>query len=813
MYIVKMKYILLHIAACLLRCLSVPVHVAGRSPLRAACVGNSITSRADMSYREPNDNNYFLDRIDMKSKTLFFSTLLLGAWTMPFMAQAQEKAGAGEDIPFANTICIEGDSPEVIIEKAAHVVPTDNQLSALRNEFIAFIHFGPNTFSRREWGTGKEDPSLFALKDLDTDQWCRAMKSAGIKMVIFTAKHHDGFVLWQSRYTKHGIMSSPFRDGKGDILKDLSESCRKYGLKLGVYLSPADLYQIENPEGLYGNLSKYSERTIPREVPGRPFADKRKFKFVVDDYNEYFLNQLYELLTEYGPIHEVWFDGAHPKRKGGQTYNYPAWKKLIHELAPEAVIFGREDVRWCGNEAGGTRDTEWNVIPYSENPDTTSHFPDMTDTDLGSREQLYKGKYLHYQQAEVNTSIREGWFYRDDTDQRTRSADDVFDIYERAVGGNATFLLNIPPNREGRFSETDVKVLEEVGKRIRETYGTDLLVGASGPAEVLDDNDDTYIMLDGTKTFTVTMPRPVKINRLMLQEAVARRSERVEKFAVDARVDGAWKEIATSTNIGYKRLLRFPEVVTDGLRFRLLASRMSPSISHISAYYYAAKAPQLEVVQDAQGVVTIRPKLQDFGWKSHNQNASENLNAGYKIYYTTDGTTPDEHSEVYSAPVSVGNCTLKAVAVLDGEAGAVCTEKLGYAKSSWKPVSASSETENHPLSAAFDANPNTYWSSAETALPHSLTIDLGEEKSLSGFAYTPQTHQRKGMMAKGTVSVSSDGSQWSKAVDFEFGNLVNDPTKRFCDFTKAQKARYVRIEVTGIEGGGNSVSVAEIDLF
>ena len=184
----------------------------------------------------------------MNSKTLFLSTLLLGAWAMPFTAQAQEKANEGKDIPYANTICIEGDSPEVIIEKAAHVIPTANQLSALHNEFIAFIHFGPNTFSRREWGTGMEDPSLFALKNLDTDQWCRALKAAGIKMVIFTAKHHDGFVLWQSRYTKHGVMSSPFRDGKGDVLKDLSASCQKYGLKLGVYLSPADLYEIENPE-------------------------------------------------------------------------------------------------------------------------------------------------------------------------------------------------------------------------------------------------------------------------------------------------------------------------------------------------------------------------------------------------------------------------------------------------------------------------------------------------------------------------------------------------------------------------------------
>ena len=212
----------------------------------------------------------------------------------------------GQTREFANTIKIENtDSKEIIIEKAAHIIPTANQMQSLENEFIAFIHFGPNTFTRMEWGTGKEDPKIFDLKHLDTDQWCKAIKAAGMKMVILTVKHHDGFVLWQSRYTKHGIMSTGFENGKGDILKSLSQSCKKYGLKLGVYLSPADLYQIENPEGLYGNLSKYTMRTIPRQVEGRPFANKKTFKFMLDDYNEYFMNQLFEILTEYGEIHEV----------------------------------------------------------------------------------------------------------------------------------------------------------------------------------------------------------------------------------------------------------------------------------------------------------------------------------------------------------------------------------------------------------------------------------------------------------------------------------------------------------------------------
>lgn len=577
----------------------------------------------------------------------------------------------------------EGDSKELIIEKAAHVVPTPNQLAALQNEFIAFIHFGPNTFTRMEWGNGMEDPKVFDLKERDTDQWCEAMKAAGMKMVIFTAKHHDGFVLWQSRYTKHGIMSTNFRDGKGDILKDLSASCQKYGLKLGVYLSPADLFQIESPDGLYGNLSKYSKRTIPREVEERPFANQAKFEFVVDDYNEYFLNQLFELLTEYDPIHEVWFDGAHPKRKGGQTYNYPAWKELIHKLAPDAVIFGREDVRWCGNEAGATRPMEWNVVAYPADPDTMTQFADMTDPVLGDREKLCQAKYLHYQQAETNTSIREGWFYRDDTHQQVRSADDVFDIYERAVGGNSTFLLNIPPNRDGKFSPRDVESLKETGKRIRETYGTNLLAGAKGPKEVLDGKEDTYLLMKD-KEFNVKMPSPVTINRIMLQEAVATNGERVEKHAVDAWIDGAWKEIAVSTNIGYKRILRFPEMTTGKLRFRLLESRLTPAISHISAHYYKSRPPQLSFSRDMDGLVKIEPKMHEFGWKPHGENAAGNLNAGYKIYYTTDGTEPSETSAEYKEPVVLERCELKAVTVLHGEKGAVTGERLGLIKKDWK---------------------------------------------------------------------------------------------------------------------------------
>ncbi|GAA3585289.1 alpha-L-fucosidase [Snuella lapsa] len=714
----------------------------------------------------------------------------------------------------SNTIEIkEGDTKDSIILKAAHVVPTANQYEALRNEFIAFIHFGPNTFTRMEWGNGMEDPKIFDLKTLDTDQWCEAMKSAGMKMVIITVKHHDGFVLWQSRYTKHGIMSTGFKDGKGDILKELSESCQKYGLKLGVYLSPADLYQIENEEGLYGNLSKYSDRTIPRPVKGRPFANKTTFTFNVDDYNEYFLNQLFELLTEYGPIHEVWFDGAHPKRKGGQKYNYLAWKELIATLAPKAVVFGKQDIRWCGNEAGGTRDTEWNVIPYKTDPNQMNSFADITGKDIGSREKLYDAKYLHYQQAETNTSIREGWFYRDEDKQKVRSADDVFDIYERSVGGNSTFLLNIPPNREGKFSPEDVKVLKEVGKRIEATYNTNLFEDAEGPSKVLDADVKSFELLGDSNEILISTNEPVTINRVVLQEAITTHGERIESHALDAWIDNAWQEIAKATNVGYKRILRFQEVTSNKFRIRVTASRFVPTVSNISAHYYKTRPPQLTISRDAEGKLNIAPKKHDFGWKPHGEDAINNLNAGYEIRYTTDGSIPTKASKLFGDSEIVASTEVKAVAIDKEEMGSIASRVFGILKTDWKIVATDSDADKHPGTYAFDENPNTYWQSEAKGNTHYLTVDLGRSYNLKGFAYTPQTKHADGMIEQGIFKVSQDGKQWKTVEAFKFGNLINDPVRRNHYFKNTVEVRFIRIESKTIAGGKQTAAIAELDIF
>lgn len=713
-----------------------------------------------------------------------------------------------------NTIQIDSnDTKDSIILKAAHVVPTKNQYKALKDEFIAFIHFGPNTFTRMEWGSGKEDPFIFDLKKLNTDQWCEAIKSAGMTKVIFTAKHHDGFCLWQTRYTNHGVMSTNFKKGNGDILKELAASCEKYGLKLGVYLSPADLFQIENKNGLYGNKSKHTERIIPRKVQERPFKNKTTFKFKVDDYNEYFLNQLFELLTEYGEIQEVWFDGAHPKRKGNQQYNYTAWKELIQTLAPQAVIFGKQDVRWCGNEAGKTRKTEWNIIPYQEDPKLLKKFPDLTAESIGSRKELLNGKFLHYQYAEINTSIREGWFYRDEHNQKVRSADDVFDMYERSIGGNTVFLLNIPPNRDGEFSSKDVEVLKEVGNRIKETYSQNLFSKAKAPQEILDNNHNSYKLLkNGNNSITIATPELVTINRFVIQEAIQTHSERIEEHALDVWLEGAWKEIYTSTNVGYKRILRFPEVTSNKFRLRILKSRLNPAISKIAAHYYKSRPQQLEITRDAKGMVKIDVQKSKFNWKPHGENVSRNLTNKIEIRYTIDESIPSEKSNLYNKPFFLKDGNVKAAAFDNNQMGSVSSNLFGILNKDWKVLSVDSEYLDYKSTKAFDGNINTYWMSSKGS-SHYLAIDLGKVYKINGFEYVPQIENARGMIEKGVIQTSSDGKSWQFVESFEFGNLINDPTKRRHYFKNNVRTRFIRIVTKRIASDGKVASIAELNFI
>ena len=689
------------------------------------------------------------------------------------------------------------DSDAVRLAKAAMVIPSPRQLAWQEMEFTCFIHFGINTFTGREWGNGKEKPELFNPSKVNTDQWCKTARAAGMKMILITMKHHDGFCLWQTRYNDDfSVRNSPWKNGKGDVLKQLSASCKKYGLKLGVYLSPADLYQIENKKGHYGNGSKYRDTIIPTDpasfksnpMKGRkPPKGKPTFKFKLDDYNRYMLNQLYECLTEYGRIDEVWFDGAHPKRKGNQTYTKKFWFDMISALAPHATVaIAGPDVRWCGNEHGGTRRAEWSPVPLNGNPEVRATWKYIRGNpktqDLGSRKKIKDASFLRWWPSEVDTSIRHGWFWRNER-QHVRSAEEVYGIYERSVGSNALLLLNIPPNRDGVFAEKDSKVLRQVGKRIRLTYGRKA-------AKLTQKGADVF-----------TFDKPATINRIVIQEEIATHGQRVEKHAVDAWVNGQWQEIAQAETIGYKRILRIPDVTTSKIRLRIIAQRLQAKLSRISVHYDLAPLQTPTVQRDREGNVSIK--------------------GTGEIFYSLNGKTPNRKTTRYSGSFALPKGgVLKAVAVRGKEKSEVLTKRFDIAKTKWKIHAVSSENRKSRAGAekAIDGNPKTLWhskwSGGTDPMPHSISIDLGERLTLKGFTYLPRIGAKGGILDQYRFEVSKNGRTWIKASQGRFDNIKNDPTIREIRFVKKYKGiRYVRLTgIHSIEGKPHS-SAAEIGVI
>ena len=360
--------------------------------------------------------------------SLLLSSTLIGG------VQAQKKENYYvKHVEFAQDATLEQK-----VDMAARLVPTPQQYAWQQMELTAFLHFGINTFTGREWGDGKEDPALFNPSELDAEQWVKSLKNAGFKMVILTAKHHDGFCLWPTATTKHSVASSPWKNGQGDVVKELRKACDKYDMKFGVYLSPWD----RNAE-CYGDSPRY---------------------------NEFFVRQLTELLSNYGEVHEVWFDGANGEGPNGkkQVYDWDAFYKTIQRLQPKAVmaIMG-DDVRWVGNERGLGRETEWNATVltpgiYARSTENNKRLGVFSKAeDLGSRKMLEKATELFWYPSEVDVSIRPGWFYHAEEDAKVKSLKHLSDIYFQSVGYNSVLLLNIPPDRKGLINEADVNRLEE----------------------------------------------------------------------------------------------------------------------------------------------------------------------------------------------------------------------------------------------------------------------------------------------------------------------------------------------------------------
>ncbi|MFC9462610.1 alpha-L-fucosidase [Streptomyces sp. NPDC058430] len=469
------------------------------------------------------------------------------------------------------------DSPEEVVAKASRVRPTKRQIAWQSLEKTAFLHFGVNTFTGLEWGTGDEDPNVFQPTGLDTDQWARALRDGGFKLAILTVKHHDGFVLYPSRYTEHSVASSSWRDGRGDVLRSFADSMRKHGIKVGVYISPADENQYL--DGVYANGSKRSARTIPTLVDGddRAGGDLRTFTLDATDYGAHMLNQLYEVLTEYGPVDEVWFDGAQgriPPEKV-ETYDWDSWYAVIRALAPGATMAVRgPDVRWVGNEGGLAREDEWSVVPVKDSGNGSVDYALRYDApDQGSRDALAQSRsvaqYLQWWPAECDVSIRPGWFYH--ADQQPKSADQLADIWFRSVGRNSVLLLNIPPDTDGLLPAADVARLKEFRERIDRELPEDLADGAR-------------VRDDGAGTRTVDLRTAREVDRIRLAEDI-RHGQQVEQFVVEAKSGGAWTEVARAGTIGASRVLVLPAPVTAReWRLRITQTRTGPHIARFGLY-------------------------------------------------------------------------------------------------------------------------------------------------------------------------------------------------------------------------------------
>ena len=451
-------------------------------------------------------------------------------------------------------------------------IPSEAQLAWHEMEMNAFIHFTVNTFTDKEWGYGDESPSLFNPSAVNTDQWITTLKDAGFKTVILTCKHHDGFCLWPSQYTEHSIKNSPYKNGKGDLVREVSDAVKRHGLKFGIYVSPWDR-----------NQATY----------GKP------------EYVTYYRNQLKELFTNYGPVFEMWFDGANggdgyyggAKEKRAidrrSYYDWPTTLNMVREMEPNVIFFSDAGpgVRWVGNERGLAGETNWNCI----SPDT------LYAGKAGIENLLQTGNENGTQwiPAEVDVSIRPGWFYHSKEDSLVRTPENLFDLYLSSVGRGSTLLLNVPPDKRGLIHENDVKALQGWRKMLDEEFKNNLAARAEVKASswrgsneayaasnIADANKETYWSTDDditTGTLEINLGEAKQVKYIVLQEYI-KLGQRVKNFTVEIWKDQAWKKVSEATTIGHKRILKIDPITTDKVRISITASRACPLISSVEVF-------------------------------------------------------------------------------------------------------------------------------------------------------------------------------------------------------------------------------------
>ncbi len=679
-------------------------------------------------------------------------------------------------------------------------VPSERQLAWQRLQFYGFIHFTTNAFTDKEWGFGDEKPSIFNPSALDARQWASVAKQAGMRGLILTCKHHDGFCLWPSKHTAHSVKNSPWRGGKGDVVRELCDACAEVGIKFGVYLSPWDR-----------NHAEY----------GRP------------EYLTYYRAQLRELLTQYGELFEVWFDGANGgdgwygganERRSIDNSTYYDWPNtcaIVRELQPGASMFSDAgpDIRWVGNESGFASETTW------YNFDMAGRYPGFPKhDDLGVGHE----NGTSWLPPEVDVSIRPGWFYHQHEDNKVRSVANLVDMYFESVGRGANLLLNLPPDRRGLVHETDVKNLLGMRHALDLIFKDDLARHAAASASSVWEGCDNYgarNAIDGstesywaaekndkTPSIEIAFPSTTTVNTIAVGEHIAL-GQRVKSWTLEARRNGAWQKVTHGTTIGIQRFVRFAAVTADALRLVVNEFKASPTIECFSAFNAPSLTRDPEISRDSRGMVTI--------------NAGEGVN----VRYSVDDSAPNAHSPIFQHPFPLPDCgTVRASVLPDDNPGSLqlatssTTEKrFGLAKTKWKIVKTDSEETEGGFDGraanAIDDNPksfwHTQWKAARPGYPHELVIDLGEERVVTAVGYLPrQDNCPVGIVQEYAIhaglTIENLGAPTATG---RFDNIVNSPTERIVTFDKPLKARYIRFVGLSSTDGSPCASAAEISVF
>lgn len=667
------------------------------------------------------------------------------------------------------------------LPKPYGAIPTEKQLKWQEMEYYAFIHFSMNTFNDVEWGYGNVDPSVFNPSNVDCRQWARVCKEAGMKGIILTAKHHDGFCLWPSKYTDYSVKNSSWKNGKGDLVRELSEACKEYGLKLGIYLSPWD-------------------RNHPQY--GKP------------EYITYFRNQLRELLTNYGDVFEIWFDGANGGTGyyGGANeernvdrktyYDWPNTYKMIYEIQPNAMLFSDAgpDCRWCGNEEGWVGETNWSTLRRDEVWPGSPNY-----------EQLRYGHEdgTHWLPAEVNVSTRPGWFYHKSEDHKVKTLSQMLDIYYKSFGRNGTLLVNFPVDRRGLIHENDADVVIKLAQTIQADFAHDIALGKKAIAtnvrqnsthfdanKVLDGKNDTYWATDDNTTsasLTIDLKEPTMLNRLLVQEYI-KLGQRVKQFEVEVFADNKWQTVSKGTTIGYKRILTFSTVKASKVRLNIIQSKASPLISTIGLYNASKVLISPTISRDKNGNVQIQSEDKEI-----------------RIYYTIDGSEPNEKSLKYETPFVLNKkVEIKAVCYdeLTGKKSPVCHESFGCDKSAWKVIGVNDDKSE----AIFDGNPFTTWHQKASKMPIQLVVDLSKTHQVCGFKYLPdQQRWSAGIIFNYQFFISQDGTTWKLADSGEFSNIKNSPVWQVKKF-ESKEARFVKLVAVNNTDNNVAAGYAEFDV-